>query len=159
MNVGAITHDDGQPNRASAAGRLYVWLRERTGQEVTTKQLEGEIADELNMCSAIQRIQEIKAQLDPRIEWIEKRCAFIDGKNRHFYRHVHTNGAVPVSAQKRHMQIITGLTGRNDQPVRSLGRATRFGGAAAEPAPRLEAPLQSGKREQQQYLLDPRPNW
>lgn len=133
MNVGAITRDDGTPG-CSAAAKLYLWFREHSGLEVTTKDLERAISDELGICSAIQRVQEIKAQMDPRVEWIVKRVERVAGKNRHHYRHVFTLGQVPQCAHERHCQILRGLEGPHDQPVRTLERPTWFGSRAQRAA-------------------------
>lgn len=155
MNGGAITTPKGEFNLHSAAGRLYKWFRESNGIEVSTKQLDH-ISDELGFAAAVQRVMEIREQLDPRVEWICRRSARVDGRNRHYYRHAMTQGRVPPEppAMRRAAQVMKG----EGKPVRALGLP--WPSVPTAPAPkRLEEALPMAGRAAQQHIFDPRPNW
>ena len=124
MNLGRITTDLGEYAN-TAAGRLYRWLRERTGSWVTGADMDVMYFHEHRCRAASTRKSEIDHQVDPRVEWVEHDIVVRSGENVHRYRHVLTGGRCPAApaALERLKDILAG----DGEPVRGLGRATVYG--------------------------------
>lgn len=100
-NEGRAFASNGEPNARAAVGRLLVYLRAHSGEEITGREMDRAVDELYGDRCASTRKSGLNERIDPRVEWICHSSKRQSGRKTEIYKHVWTRGRLPYEKPLR----------------------------------------------------------